>query len=65
MDLVIYRDVIDKNIGVKFEERDEYLLYVKRLIDELVTDNKNYNNRQYFKLLEVKEILDNMEIVYE
>lgn len=65
MEIIIYKENIDKNIGVLFDEDEKYFFRIKQLIDDLTHDNKNYKNSQYYKLLDIKEILDNMEVIYD
>ena len=53
---------IDYTSEYATEYRDESLLdYIKNSIDYLSTHNKNYNNTQYNKIMELKEIFDCIE----
>lgn len=61
MNVRINKKNILNNIGIEFTNNNDYLLYMQQLIDYLESNNKNYTKRQYFKILELKEILVNME----
>lgn len=51
------------NIGIEFTDSKDYILYIQNLLEYLESNNKNYTKRQYFKILELKEIFDNLEVV--
>ena len=56
------KDIL-KSIGVEFRNEYDYLLYLLQLIDYLYFNNKNYTKRQYYRIEEIREILQNIEVV--
>ena len=59
------KENILKSIGIECSCDTNYLAYMQQLIDELYRHNKNYTNKQYYMINELKEILDNIEILKE
>ena len=57
----INKKEILKNIGIEFTNNDDYLLYMINLIDYLESHNKNYTKEQYFKISELKEMINNIK----
>lgn len=51
-----------KSIGIECSCDINYIAYMQRLIDDLYRHNKNYNNKQYDMIYNLKEILDNIEV---
>ena len=62
MKIDINKKEIEKNIGIFLTENQDYFTYIKVLIDKLESHNKNYTKEQYFEILQIKEILENIEI---
>lgn len=56
------KDIL-KSIGVEFRNEYDYLLYLLQLIDYLYFNNKNYTKKQYYRIEEIREILQNIEVV--
>ena len=56
------KDIL-QSIGVEFRNEYDYLLYLLQLIDYLYFNNKNYTNKQYYRIEEIREILQNIEVV--
>lgn len=65
MKIKFNKENISKSIGIECGNDINYLVYMQRLIDDLYTHNKNYNNKQYFMINDLKEILNNIEILKE
>lgn len=66
MKIEFNKEEIRKNIGVFFEDDGEYYLeYVKDLLWYLAHNNKNYTDKQYNKIVDITEILNNIKIVKE
>lgn len=65
MKIKFNKENILKSIGIEFSCDANYLLYMQKLVDELYLHNKNYNNAQYYAINDLKEILDNIEILKE
>lgn len=61
MDLKINYEEINKNIR-KFEDNYDLLYFIKDILDYLYTHNKNYNQSQWIKIQDLKEIFDNISI---
>ena len=57
------KDIL-QSIGVEFRNEYDYLLYLLQLIDYLYFKNKNYTNKQYYRIEEIREILQNIEVVW-
>ena len=60
--LKINKNNILNNIGVEFKNKNDYIQYMQNLLEFLETHNKNYTQKQYYKILELKEIINNIEI---
>lgn len=58
--LYVNKKEIVKNTGVSFDNLNDYIYYIQRLIEDLESNNKNYTKKQYFKILDIKEILENI-----
>ena len=56
------KDILE-SIGIEFKNEYDYLLYLLKLIDYLYFNNKNYTNKQYYRIEEIREILQNIEVV--
>lgn len=54
-------NTIAENTGIMFENSNDLLLFIKNEIDYLFTHNKNYTSEQYNKIIDLKEIIDNIE----
>lgn len=52
---------IRKNV-FNFKSDKELLEIIKRLIEELYYDNKNYKQKQWINIQDLKDIFDNIEI---
>lgn len=59
------KENISKSIGIECSNDINYIVYMQRLIDDLYRHNKNYNNKQYYAINDLKEISDNIEILEE
>ena len=57
----IYFKTIEQNTGRKFDDLLDLQLYVNRSLEYLTTHNKNYNKKQYEKIIELKEIFNAIE----
>lgn len=55
------KNILD-SIGIEFKNDVDYYMYLLQLIDDLYYNNKNYTNKQYFNIEEIREILNNMEV---
>lgn len=62
MNIKINKQEILKNIGIECTNLQDYIFYMQSLIENLESHNKNYTKKQYFEILELKEILNNIEI---
>jgi len=62
MKISINKEDILKSVGLEFTNIEDYLLYMQELIDYLYFHNKNYTNKQYFKIEELRAILNNIEM---
>ena len=60
MKISINKKDILGSIGLEFTNIEDYLLYMQELIDYLYFHNKNYTNKQYFKIEELRVILNNV-----
>lgn len=65
MEIRFNKENISKSIGLEFSCDMYYLTYMQKLVDELYRHNKNYNNKQYYAINDLKEILDNIEVLKE
>lgn len=63
MKVKVNKKEILKSIGVEFKNDYDYLLYLLQLIDYLYFNNKNYTNKQYYRIEEIRGILQNIEVV--
>lgn len=61
MEIKTNKEKILENIGIEFTNDFDYIKYMKVLIDDLESHNKNYTKKQYFYITQIKEILENME----
>lgn len=62
MNIKINKQEILKSIGIECTNLQDYIFYMQSLIENLESHNKNYTKKQYFEILELKEILNNIEI---
>ena len=60
--LKIDNDKLLKNTGLSFETMEDMFFYIKSHIEWLESHNKNYNNNQYHRLLDLKDIFDCIEV---
>lgn len=52
-------ETLDENeINESIEECGEIISQAKEILEWLLTHNKNYTKKQYYKLLDLQEILD-------
>lgn len=65
MEIRFNKENILKSIGIECSCDMYYLMYMQKLVDELYRHNKNYNNNQYYAINDLKEILDNIEVLKE
>ncbi len=54
------KDILN-SIGIEFKNDEDCFLYMQELIDYLYFHNKNYTNKQYYKIEELREILNSLE----
>lgn len=54
------KDILN-SIGIEFKDDNDYFVYMQELIDYLYFHNKNYTNKQYYKIEELREILNSLE----
>ena len=54
------KDILN-SVGIKFKDDKDYFVYMQELIDYLYFHNKNYTNKQYYKIEELREILNSLE----
>lgn len=54
------KDILN-SIGIEFKDDEDYFVYMQELIDYLYFHNKNYTNKQYYKIEELREILNSLE----
>ena len=59
----IDKNIIFKNCGIDIEKESDYISYMQSLIDMLESHNKNYTKEQYYAILDIKEILNAMEVL--
>ena len=48
-------------IGLNFETGQDAIFYLQSLLEWLESHNKNYNQEQYYKILDCLEIVKSME----
>lgn len=65
MEIKFNKENILKSIGIECSCDMNYLVYIQQLVDDLYRHNKNYNNKQYYMINDLKEIIDNIEILKE
>lgn len=63
MEIKINKKEIEKNIGIFCTDEKDYINFMQTIINDLYIHNKNYTKKQYFQLENIKEILDNIEIL--
>lgn len=51
------------SLGIEFTNEVDYINYILTLLDDLYFKNKNYTNKQYYAIEEIREILLNMEVL--
>ena len=56
-----YKSIFD-NTGINFDDIYDVLYFLQNNIDYLFTHNKNYTTEQYKKIIDLKEIIDNISI---
>lgn len=49
------------NIGLNFETGQDATFYLKSLLEWLESHNKNYNQEQYYKIIDCLEIVKSIE----
>ena len=49
------------DIGLNFENGQDAIFYLRSLLQWLESHNKNYNQEQYYKILDCLEIVESME----
>lgn len=62
MEIKIDKQEILNSIGIEFKDNKDYFMYLEQLVDYLYFHNKNYTNKQYYKIEEIREILLNIEV---
>lgn len=62
MEIRFNKEKILKSIGIECTNNIDYLNYTRQLVYDLYSHNKNYTNKQYYEIEELKEILDNIEV---
>lgn len=65
MKIKFNKENISKSIGIEFSCDINCLAYMQRLIDDLCKHNKNYTNSQNYIITNLKELIDNIEILKE
>ena len=61
MKININKKDIFNSVGIEFKDDKDYFVYMQELIDYLYFHNKNYTNKQYYKIEELREILNSLE----
>lgn len=56
-----YKKILE-NTGLNFENKEDLYFYIKNTIDFLESHNKNYTKEQYHRIIDLKEILENIEM---
>lgn len=56
-----YKKILE-NTGLDFENKEDLYFYIKNTIDFLESHNKNYTKEQYHRIIDLKEILENIEM---
>ena len=62
MEIKFNKEEILKSTGIECSCDVDYITYMQQLIDDLYRHNKNYNNKQYYMVSDLKAILDNIEV---
>lgn len=62
MEIKFNKEEILKSTGIECSCDTDYIVYMQQLIDDLYRHNKSYNNKQYYMINDLKEILDNIEV---
>lgn len=62
MGIKLNKDKIFAETGIKEMNDTDYLFYITEELDYLLHHNKNYTKKQYQILIDIKSILDNIEI---
>ena len=57
------KKTIEENIGIYFDDEEDYIEYMRNLICYLAHNNKNYRDKQYNKIIELAEILSDFEVI--
>lgn len=65
MKIKFNKENISKSIGIECNCDINYIAYMQRLIDDLSRRNKNYTNSQYYIITNLKELINNIEILKE
>lgn len=65
MEIKFNKENILKSIGIECSYDKYYIAYMQQLVDDLYRHNKNYNNKQYYMINDLKEIIDNIEVLKE
>ena len=60
--LEINKNKLLNDVGLEFAHDYDILLYLIKSIDYLETHNKNYTKQQYQQILDIKYILDCLEV---
>lgn len=60
--LKINNDKLLEKTGLSFEIIEDLYLHILENIEWLESHNKNYNNKQYHKILELKDICNSIEV---
>jgi hypothetical protein len=63
MEIKINKQKILKNAGFELTDPRDYIRYMRQLVENLESHNKNYTKKQYFEITQLKEILENIEIL--
>ena len=53
---------IERNTGRKFENIEQLYFYLVYIMDFLRANNKNYNKKQYEKIIELWEMIQAIEL---
>lgn len=62
MKTIINYEKIKNDLGITFENEKDILDFIKRNIEDLYYHNKNYNNNQWVKIQDLKDLLDNIDM---
>ena len=49
---------IERDTGRRFDEKEDLYYYMERVLTYLSTHNKNYTNKQYYMIEELKDIFN-------